>query len=358
MHRSRSGAIYGLVVALVVLISACGGREAANAPDGGSGAERRTVRVGILGVIADAQFYVADELGYFDKQSLDVEFVTFASGADVLPAIASGQIDVAWTSFSAGLYNAVGRGVDVKFVAGNGKINDKTTSALVVAKGSGIDPNGGINQLAGKRVAINGLGVTPHAYLQMALAKAGLSVKDVHVETLGLPDQLPALRQGAIDAALPVDPLVAVGERQGITTTWMSYYELAGSVEHDSSLVVYSPKFAANADLGRRFMVAFLQGSRLVWQGMTEGDQQAREQVIDVLMKRVKGIEDRSIYDGVYTSGGHPNGEFTQASIDLFLDAYDRLGLIEMPADEIDFTSAIDMSFVEAALAEIGRYER
>lgn len=319
--------------------------------------ERATVRVGILGVIADAQFYVADELGYFDEQDIDVEFTTFSSGADVLPTVAGGEVDVAWTSFSAGLYNAVGRGIPVTFVAGNGKINEMTTSAMIAGSRTEIDPDGDISQLEGRPVAVNGMGVSPHAYLHMALTDAGMSIEDVDLQILGFADQLGALGQGAVDAALPVDPLVAIAERQGLGQTWMTYYELAGEREHDSSLVVYSPEFAEQEDVGTRFMAAYLQGSRLVWQGFTDGDEEAREQVIDVLMDRVEAVEDRSLYDDVYTSGGEPNGEFDRETIDLFFDAYQELGLIELDADEIDFDAVIDMSFVERALQDIGPYE-
>src|SRR5215213_7433173 len=80
----------------------------------------QAVRLGALGSTTDAGFYIALDRGYFREQGLDIEFVPFDSAARMVAPLSAGQLDVGGGSPSAGLFNAIARGIDVKLVADKG----------------------------------------------------------------------------------------------------------------------------------------------------------------------------------------------------------------------------------------------
>src|SRR4051812_28846606 len=105
--RSPPGRAIGLLVilalALVALLPAPSG---AAAETGGSrtdaallpmapAAQLTTVRFGSPQSISDAGIFIARVRGYFREQGLDVDVVPFQSGPDTIPAMASGDIEVA-----------------------------------------------------------------------------------------------------------------------------------------------------------------------------------------------------------------------------------------------------------------------
>src|SRR5690348_4493724 len=75
------------------------------------------VRVATAGRPDQAALFLAIERGYFARQGLDVETVQFTVGAEMVPALATNQIQVGNGSPSAALFNALGRGVNIRMVS-------------------------------------------------------------------------------------------------------------------------------------------------------------------------------------------------------------------------------------------------
>ena len=65
-------------------------------------------------------FYLADRLGFFKAEGLNVDFTVINSGATMVAPLGVGQLDVGGGAISAGLYNAVTRGIDIRIVADMG----------------------------------------------------------------------------------------------------------------------------------------------------------------------------------------------------------------------------------------------
>jgi ABC-type nitrate/sulfonate/bicarbonate transport system substrate-binding protein len=72
------------VVALLGLV-AVGGQPASAADT--------PVHIGVIGILAEAGLYVAQERGYFAQEGLSVEFIKDLYGPNAFPALATGQID-------------------------------------------------------------------------------------------------------------------------------------------------------------------------------------------------------------------------------------------------------------------------
>lgn len=348
MRAIRSLKLAVLALATVVLVAACGGNSDDKSGDTKPGTVT-TVKVGVLGLVADAPFFVADTSGYFQEQGIKVEFTTFQSGADMIPAIASGQLDVGWGQYTAGLFNAIGRGIDMKLVASAGSVDKNTTSGLVVTTKSGIVP-GDPQTLKGKTLAINGSGIGAQAYLHMVLKQAGISDKDVTLKVLSLPNQVTALASGAIDGAFLVDPLIAAATAKGAAKVYGTNYQLAGDKEHQIATVLYSPQFSGKKDLANHFMTAYLKASDLVNKAFGAKDQAAKDEVAKGLMAHVSTIKAATDLNGYYVTGG--SATLDTGSIDMFLDAFKDLGLVTVP--NVDYKKSIDTSYGDAAKKALG----
>src|SRR5947199_6026768 len=71
------------------------------------------VTVGATSVTSDAPIYIADKKGYFRDEGLAVKVENFRSASDMVPHLGTGTLDAGAGSASAGLYNAMRRGVRI-----------------------------------------------------------------------------------------------------------------------------------------------------------------------------------------------------------------------------------------------------
>lgn len=149
-----------------------------------------TVTVGLIGTVADGPIYIADERGYFRDAGVALEVVILDSAANMIPALASNQLAAGGGGLSAGLFNAIARGVDLRIVADRGSFPPgRRWSGIVVRKGlvdSGEVKT--INDLKARNIAIPAMASSSEVVWARALAAGGLRLSDVNVSTLGLPD--------------------------------------------------------------------------------------------------------------------------------------------------------------------------
>src|SRR5438046_9943181 len=93
------------------------------------------LRVGLVASVSDAGFFVPMERGYFAEQGLAIEFVPFRSAADMIAPLGVGQLDIGGGAVSAGLFNAMARGVDLRIVADKGTIRTgQSYEALIIRR--------------------------------------------------------------------------------------------------------------------------------------------------------------------------------------------------------------------------------
>ncbi|GGM38925.1 ABC transporter substrate-binding protein [Dactylosporangium sucinum] len=144
--------------------------------------------------------YWAQAKGEFAKENLDVE-IKIVPPADALSLLASGQLDAWQSGPDASFHNALNQGYDLRWVAGNYSEAPESKSGLwAVGKND-------MSKLRGGKVgSAAGIGSTILLPISQALAKGGLTVKDVTFQTLKPSEQLTALENGAIDAAWLLTP--------------------------------------------------------------------------------------------------------------------------------------------------------
>jgi aliphatic sulfonates family ABC transporter substrate-binding protein len=146
--------------------------------------------------------------GLFEKAGLDVKVAQFPAGPAMLPALAAGEVDLAWMGeFPAVAGYANGLPIEILFM----ERIDATNVRLVANPQAGISS---LNDLKGKRIGA-AIGSTSHYHTLQALAQANLKASDVTLVNLTPANMPPAYQAGQIDAAFVWEPNVGVIEQAG-----------------------------------------------------------------------------------------------------------------------------------------------
>ena len=245
----RRGIALAVVLSGAMTLAACGAGPAAGG--GGDG----SVRVGYISGAALAPAFVADALGCYRSHGLDVTFQPINNPADAIAFLSSGKIDAYVGSPSAGMFNQVARGANLKMVASLGSVNTPGDEPAP----SGLYGAAGVTKVAdlkGKRVASLGtVGTATSFLLGKSLESGGLSLSDVEVVPLSLPDMTEALRNGGVAAALLVAPYTRKAVTEGFATALVDSKAAYG--KETTSGIMYGPNLLAkNRETGVSYLRA------------------------------------------------------------------------------------------------------
>jgi NitT/TauT family transport system substrate-binding protein len=162
-----------------------------------------TVTVGAPQAEFAAILYLAETQGEFDAENLDVTIQTLPAN-DAWPLLAQGQVDGVWSGPEAAFHNLIAQDFNLRWVMGNYFPAPESQTGLWASEASGITD---ISELAGGTIAsLVGPGSVIMYPIAASLAEAGVSVTEVEVATFPAADILPALQNGAVDAAWILDP--------------------------------------------------------------------------------------------------------------------------------------------------------
>lgn len=216
--RTRSSRPMLLVaVSMVALaISACGGSDG-DADEGAAGSTKVTVGwPGAYEVWGSA--IVADGMGVFEDEGLDVEFTTIDS-SNAVALMESGDIDVFVSSVTANIFNAISSGAELKWVAPAFLPNPDSEEGVWV-RDEFLNPDGSVNadKLKGTALGLGsgGLGASNAVLVVPWLQELGLEPTDFEYPTYTGPDILVALENEAVSAGWLTDPYWASASESGI----------------------------------------------------------------------------------------------------------------------------------------------
>lgn len=155
-----------------------------------------------------APLWIADQAGFFKKHGLDVELVYISSGSVIIPAILSGQVDIANMS-SAPALTAWARGAELATVG----VTSNRLLHVVMTRDAIKRPE----DLKGKKIGSDRYGSLSDLVLREALRHYHLAPdRDVAViQTGGLPERLGALKAGAVDGAIVAGDTAFEAEKLG-----------------------------------------------------------------------------------------------------------------------------------------------
>jgi NitT/TauT family transport system substrate-binding protein len=149
---------------------------------------------------------VAEQLGYFKDEGLQVEISDFAGGAKALQALVGGSADVVSGAFEHTV-NMQAKGQMITAFVLQGR-----APQIVLGVSNKTMPNyKSIADLKGKKIGVTAPGSSTSIMANFVLAKGGLKPSDVSFIGVGTAaGALSALRSGQIDAISNLDPVITM----------------------------------------------------------------------------------------------------------------------------------------------------
>jgi NitT/TauT family transport system substrate-binding protein len=154
---------------------------------------------------------IAEQLGYFKAEGLDVTIVDFAGGSRALQAVVGGSADVVSGAFEHTV-NMQFKGQPMRAFVLQGRapmivlgVNPKTLPGFKA-----------VADLKGKKIGVTAPGSSTNVMVNFLLAKAGLKPDEVSIIGVGAGQgAVAALRSGQIDAISNLDPVITLLARSG-----------------------------------------------------------------------------------------------------------------------------------------------
>jgi NitT/TauT family transport system substrate-binding protein len=316
------------------------------------------VKIGISRTISDAGYYIADAMGFFREEGLEVSITGFNSAAQMIAPLGIGELDVGGGTVSAGFYNAIGRGIGMRIVADQGSIKPGYGFSSLMVRKDLVDTGRykTFADLKGMKVAVAAPGTGSSSALNEALKKGGLKYGDVDIVYIGFPEHLPTYRNKGIDASITNEPTMTRAIEENVAV------RVAGNdvtyPDQQTAATVFSDHFIkGRRDAAERFMRAYLRGVRMYNDALQDGHLAGPKanEVIPILVKYTT-IKDESMFRRMIPSYCNPDGEVNVASLKKDLEFFRELGLIEKKDASVD--GVVDPSFARAAVAKLGPYRK
>src|SRR5215471_16646439 len=261
--------VLGLLIAApaVLFVLAASAALAQTTP----GAAHVKIKVGQIGAVSDAGIFIAQEKGFFKSEGLDVELVTFKAAPQTLPALATDEVQLSGSAVTPALFNAFARGITMRLIADKGRVSKGFGWAAIVIRSDLADTIKDFKDLKGRKFAVLGKGVSSTAQLGKALELGKIQPSEVEMVELGLPEMIAAISNKAIDGATLLEPFVTFASARNVGIRWKGMEEFL-PFTGQNGVIIASQKFVEQKpDAARRWMTAYLKGTRAYVEAVTHG---------------------------------------------------------------------------------------
>ena len=307
-----------------------------------------------IAVGGKAAFYylpltIAERLGYFKDEGLDVEISDFEGGSKALQAVVGGSADVvsgAWEN----TIDQQPKGLRLQGFALEGRY-PMICLALSKAKGASYKSP---KDLKGMKIGVSAPGSSTNRMVLRILAKEGLKADDVSIIGVGAgAGVVAAMTGGQIDAVSNLDPMIAKLEKMDAvvliadTRTAKGTEEVFGSADMPAG-ALYAP-------------ISFIQKNPNTVQALTNAMVRAllwiQKATPDDLVKTVPPeylLGDKDVYIASFIKlkdAYSPDGLFTEAGAENTLKYLASFNPAIKPAD-IKLGQTFDNSYAQKALAK------
>jgi NitT/TauT family transport system substrate-binding protein len=192
---------FSIAVALAAALAVgCGGEN-----------EPTRLKVALVPIHEVAPVHLGIEKGFFEAEGLEVEVQTVQGGAEIVPQVMSGDVQIGFSN-TPSLLSAAATGLPVEIVAPARGAGEDAEGAVMVPRDSRIR---GYRDLAGTTVAVNALENVVDLTLSAAVERRGVDRDDVERLEVPFPDMQAALDSGRVDAAVMPEPFKSLAEESG-----------------------------------------------------------------------------------------------------------------------------------------------
>lgn len=287
-HLRRT--ILGAVLTFALGLSAACGDSGDSNGKNANGLEKGTVTVGTIPVADTAPLQLAVQRGLFKNEGLNVKLQTIAGGAEAIPKLKSGALDISFGNYVSFL-SAYDKGALKLQIVAEGFQSAPNTHAILVPKDSPIRAP---KDLAGKKIGVNTKRNVSTLLVRASLKPDGVELdEDKNFQEMPFPNMEAALKSKSVDAVQAVEPFVtqlqtSIGARlvKDTSTGLTAGFPIAG--------------YAVNADFAKKNpkTVAAFQRAMIKAQGLVS-DRSVIQQVLPGYTKITSAVAAKLNY-GTY----------------------------------------------------------
>ncbi len=185
-----------------------------------------------LAVGGKAGFYylpltIAEQLGYFKAEGLDVEISDFAGGSRALQAVVGGSADVCSGAYEHTINLQSKNQMFQAFV-----LQGRAPQIAFGVSTKSMPNYKSLADLKGKKIGVSAPGSSTNMMANLVLSRAGLKAADVSFIGVGTSaGALTAMRSGQIDAMSNIDPVMTMLEQKGEVKIISDTRTLKGTIE-------------------------------------------------------------------------------------------------------------------------------
>jgi NitT/TauT family transport system substrate-binding protein len=175
-------------------------------PNAAQAADLPRLHVGAITISDCVPFYAAMQQNYFTAGGLDVVTESETGGTLGIPAVVAGAYDIVYSNMPSAL-QAIGQGIDLRFVAGGNTLNPPDTTGLFVRRGEGLKTG---KDLEGKSMGINDTRSLQFMYARGWVKATGGDPDKVTYRAIPFPDMADAVKNKRIDSIIPSEPFFSM----------------------------------------------------------------------------------------------------------------------------------------------------
>jgi len=169
-----------------------------------------TIAVGGKNLFYYLPLTIAEQLGYFKAEGLEVEIPDFAGGSKALQALVGGSADVVSGAYEHTI-NMQAKNQPITSIVLQGR-----APQIVLAVSNKTMPDyKSLADLKGKKIGVTAPGSSTSMMAAYVLAKAGIKASDVSFIGVGAAaGAITAIKSGQVDAMCNLDPVITMLERE------------------------------------------------------------------------------------------------------------------------------------------------
>jgi NitT/TauT family transport system substrate-binding protein len=165
-------------------------------------------------------FDLAQRLGYFEREGLDVELIYMKGGSEAAEALVSGSVDYSGNAIDHAIA-AAQRGKSLVMISDF--MNEPGVTLLVRPQDKGKYTS--FKDMKGKTIGVTSPGSATHVLGVWMAKQAGISRDDIKFVGVGAGATMPAaLAGGQVDAAMGNDPFATQMIREGRAAAWIELF--------------------------------------------------------------------------------------------------------------------------------------
>jgi NitT/TauT family transport system substrate-binding protein len=226
-------------------------------PNAARAADLPRLHVGAITISDCVPFYAAMQQNYFTASGIDVVTESETGGTLGIPAVVAGAYDIVYSNMPSAL-QAIGQGIDLRFVAGGNTLNPPDTTGLFVRRGEGLKTG---KDLEGKSMGINDTRSLQFMYARGWVKATGGDPDKVTYRAIPFPDMADAVKNKRIDSIIPSEPFFSMLRSDTSLELIANPGRTVFPNGRVAAWIVSGDFLAKHVDLVRKFLAGMQKGS-------------------------------------------------------------------------------------------------